>query len=144
MNEAYPRGVELTGSAIIENDAKQILVAKSPKWNDKWVLPGGHIEVGETILAACVREGEEETGLQLTGVTVFHFGELIGSPDFHRPAHFVYFNAHCTVAGGDVKLDQTELTEHQWLSPEEALQLDLAESYKEMIEAFITYKAKHL
>ena len=44
----FPRGVELVCGVIIRKGEK-ILLAKSPKWRNKWVFPGGHIEPGESI-----------------------------------------------------------------------------------------------
>lgn len=136
----YPRGIELVGGVVIENDNGQILMTQSPKWNDKWCMPGGHIEPGEKIIEALVREGREETNLQLEGISVYCWGEVIGSKDFHRPAHFIFFDAHCKVIGGELKLDNTELTAYKWLLPEEALKLDLAESFSGSIQKFIQYK----
>ncbi len=139
-NLQFPRGIELVGSAIIENDTGEILITQSPKWNNKWIMPGGHIEPGELILDAQVREAEEETGLNLKPIAVVAWGELINSKDFHRPAHFVYFDIHSKVIGGELKLDGTELTAYKWLKPEDALKMDLAESYDITVKKFIEYK----
>ncbi len=136
----YPRGIEVVGSIVIENKQAEILLVQSTKWDDKWLLPGGHIEPGEKILDALVREGKEETGLNLKGIEVFYWGELIGSPDFHRPAHFIYFDVYATVAGGKLELDQSELTSYRWVDPEHALELNLGESYPAVIKKFIEYK----
>lgn len=43
MNK-YP---EPTVSAVIFNPAGKILLCKSHKWGNKYVIPGGHIELGE-------------------------------------------------------------------------------------------------
>ena len=40
----YP--VPVVGAVIINPDNK-ILLCKSHKWNDEYVIPGGHIELGE-------------------------------------------------------------------------------------------------
>ena len=88
----FPKGIEITGSAIIENEKGEILIVKSPKWPNKWLLPGGHVDPGETIMDAQKREAEEETGLSLKAVDIISFGELINSKDFYRPAHFIYFD----------------------------------------------------
>ncbi len=56
----YP--VPVVGAVIINPDNK-ILLCKSHKWNDEYVIPGGHIELGEKMEEALEREILEEDGL---------------------------------------------------------------------------------
>jgi len=41
---------------------------KSHKWHDAYVIPGGHIELGETAEEALRREIKEETALDIYGI----------------------------------------------------------------------------
>ncbi len=138
---SYPRGVELTIGTVIENAKGELLLTRSPKWHNKWVMPGGHVEPGERMFDTAVREGREETGLRLRPVAVVHYDELIGSSDFHRKAHFVYFDVYCRVVGGAIRLNE-ELSEWKWMRPSAALKLDLGEGYRKAIRNFIAYKRK--
>lgn len=139
-NEQFPRGVEVVGSAIVEDADGKILLVRQPKWHNKWTMAGGHIEPGETIAAALIREAKEEVGLDLTFQRVITFGELINSQDFARPAHFIYFNILCTTTEKNVVLDSRELSEYVWVTPEEALTMDLAESYDRTIREYMEFK----
>ena len=58
----YP---EPTCGALIFNPVGKIFLMKSRKWRDKYVMPGGHIELGEKIEDALKREIKEETGLDI-------------------------------------------------------------------------------
>ncbi|MFH0854696.1 MAG: NUDIX domain-containing protein [bacterium] len=137
-DDRLKNGVEIVSGAIIRKDDK-ILLVRQPKWSNKWTMPGGHIEKGESILEAAKREGQEETGLKLIPVKIICFGELINSKDFYRPAHFIYFDCVLDVIGGELKLQKDELSEAKWFTPCEALELDLAESYKDTIEKYIEF-----
>lgn len=55
-----------------------------------------------------------------------------------------YFDVDCKLKGGEVKLDGRELVEYEWLTPEEALKLDLTESYSDTIQKFIEYKERRV
>jgi len=140
-NPNFPRGIELVTGAVIENQAGEILMVKSPKWSNKWCMPGGHIDPGETIEQAALREAEEETGLKLKPVKIVSFGELINPPDFYKPAHFIYFDLWCLLEDDqEVKLDNDELEEYKWFKPEEALKLDLSSGYYKTIQDYLKAK----
>ena len=59
-----------TVGALIFNPEGKMLLVQSHKFHGKWVVPGGHIEVGERMADAVIREAKEETGLdiELTGL----------------------------------------------------------------------------
>lgn len=141
-NNKFSHGVEIVGSAIIENKKGEVLLVKSPKWSNKWTMPGGHIEPGEKIEDALLREAEEEVGLKLKSQGIVAYGELINSKDFHRPAHFIYFDIFCQTDNENIKLDNEELFEYLWVTPEKALMMDLAESYEQTIIDYLEYKKR--
>lgn len=56
----------LAVDVIILQDGKIVLIRrKNPPFQGMWALPGGFVEVGETVEAAAVREAHEETGLDV-------------------------------------------------------------------------------
>ncbi|MDO9097342.1 MAG: NUDIX hydrolase [Candidatus Methanoperedens sp.] len=56
----------LTVDALILFEGKIVLIKrKNPPFKDSFALPGGFVEVGETVEAAVVREAKEETGLDI-------------------------------------------------------------------------------
>ncbi|MEK2473532.1 NUDIX hydrolase [Streptomyces noursei] len=56
---ATPR---MAAGALFFDDQDQVLLVK-PSYKPKWEIPGGYIERGESPLAACRREVEEELGI---------------------------------------------------------------------------------
>src|SRR5581483_2999355 len=132
----YPRGVEVVSAALIVRKGK-ILLVKSHKWGDIWLLPGGHVEPGETVLDAAKREGEEETGLKLKPLFCVNFGEVINDPDFNRTAHLVYFHCVCEAVTDTVILDEKELKESVWVTPEDALRMGVRGRAEQTIKNFM-------
>lgn len=60
----------VTGGAIIRDSAGRILLQQRSDYGD-WGLPGGGMEPGETIEDTMRREVREETGLDVTGCSLF-------------------------------------------------------------------------
>ncbi len=139
MNE-YPKGIEIVCGVIVENQENKVFLTKSKYWTEKYVLPGGLILAGETILNAAQRQIKHELNLNVEPIEVFNFGELIDSKDFKRSAHYIYFNVYTKLIGGNIKLNQDKHFDSQWLNPKEALNLNLAETFDLSLEKFIDYK----
>lgn len=56
----------------------KLLLVKHRKGNEEyWVLPGGHVEAGETVLQAAYRELDEELGIRPEITKVLFFDEVI-------------------------------------------------------------------
>jgi 8-oxo-dGTP diphosphatase len=74
LTEADPR--PLVGvSTVVHHDGKVLLVERSKQpWQGLWSLPGGHVEWGETLREAAVREVLEETGVT---VAISHLVDAI-------------------------------------------------------------------
>ena len=51
--------------ALIINPDKKVFLMTSPKWHGKYIVPGGHVELGETMKEALKREIKEETNLNI-------------------------------------------------------------------------------
>ncbi len=77
----YP---EPTVGATIINSEGKVLLCKSHKWGNRYVIPGGHIELGETMEEALKREVFEETGLTVKDIRMLGINESIFHPTFHE------------------------------------------------------------
>lgn len=62
-----PQTPKLTADCVIFNDEGAVLLIrrKHAPFAGSYALPGGFVEVGETVEAACIREVREETGLDI-------------------------------------------------------------------------------
>lgn len=113
-----------TVGALIHDDIGRVLMIRTHKWNHKWGIPGGKIERGETSLNALRREVLEETGLELDDIRFVLVQDCINSPEFIRQEHFILLNYVARALRTDVTLNE-EAQEFLWLTPAEALALDL-------------------
>src|SRR5437867_13195521 len=89
QQQVYP---EPTVGALIVNPEGKILLAKSHKWFDKYTLPGGHIEVGETMEEAVKREAKEAVGLDVEVVEFLLMLEVMFADAFSQKTHFIFFD----------------------------------------------------
>lgn len=122
MNKNYP---EVAIGAVIFNTENKVLLLKSAKWNDRFILPCGHVEFGETLIDAVKREVKEETNLDVNNIKLIRVGELINSEEFHQSErHFVSLNFKCETQDKNVILNH-EAEEFIWKNLDEALQLNI-------------------
>lgn len=66
-----PETPKLTVDIIIETAPDTIVLIKRKNPPDGWALPGGFVDIGETVKNAAWREAKEETGLDITGIQFF-------------------------------------------------------------------------
>jgi nucleoside triphosphatase len=120
-NKLIPR---ITIGAVIFNKGK-ILLLRSKKWHNRYIVPCGHVEFGEKLTAAVKREVKEETGLRVSDIKLIRVGEMIGSNEyFDNKRHFVSLNYSCLVKTDKIKLNE-EAESYLWLKPSDALKLKL-------------------
>ncbi len=119
------RPMAITVKIVVLNSEHKILLLKRTKNSlnpEKWDLPGGHIDKGETIQEAIEREVLEETGLNV------EIGPIINVVEFSkehkafksekRGLRYIAFTKDT-----EVELRDNEHTEFKWLSFNEAIEL---------------------
>lgn len=118
--------ITLVAGGLILREGRVLLGLRSPHRRicpNTWDLIGGHVEPGETLEAALVRELGEEIGVRPTRfdpIAMIEFGIEAG-----RPVHFHVFRVDAFE--GEPRLANAEHTALKWFTPEEALALtDLA------------------
>jgi 8-oxo-dGTP diphosphatase len=132
---AYPRPA-LTVDALIvarEKGEWHLLLIRRGKepYMDHWALPGGFVNMDETLEEACRRELEEETGLHCSKMEQFRVFDALGRDPRHRTisvAFYAMLPQVCEVKGMD------DASEAGWFSLSELP--DLAFDHREIIMEF--------
>ena len=99
---AYPeRPIVSVGAVIVDGDRVLLIKRGNEPLKGEWSLPGGAVEVGETLEAAVAREAFEETGLDVSvGPVVEVLDSIRRDADGRVRYHFVIVDYRCTVRGG--------------------------------------------
>lgn len=134
---------EPTVGALIFNPKGKIFLMKSYKWRNKYVIPGGHIEMGEKLEDALKREIKEETGLDIYDIEFICFQEFIFDKAFWKKKHFIFFDFACKTNSKKVTLN-SEGQEYVWVSLKEALRLPIEPYTKRAIEEYMKKKRMKL
>ena len=104
----YPRAA-LTVDAIVftqkNNETYVLLIQRGQEpFKGKWALPGGFVNMDETLEVACIRELLEETGLEIAAMKQFKAYDAIHRDPRHRTISVVFSaetNEKKEVSGGD-------------------------------------------
>ena len=121
------------GAVIIENDRVVLVKRLHPPMQAEWSIPGGVLELGETVREAAIREAHEETGLivetaELLGV----YDRILRSPEQRVQYHYVLIDFLCRRVAGNLAA-ASDAAEVRWFTREELPGLNLAEDTLEVI-----------
>ncbi|MFY9769471.1 MAG: NUDIX hydrolase [Xanthobacteraceae bacterium] len=132
----YPTRPYLAVSAAIFRDGRVLIVRRArPPAHGLYTLPGGGVELGETLEQAIIREVREETGLAITPLALVGFREALARDAAGRvERHFVILPFAARWIAGEVALSE-ELAEAHWRKPDELAGLKTTEGLAEIVAA---------
>lgn len=123
-------------TAAVRDDAGRLLLIHKVD-NGFWALPGGGMDLGESIADAAVREVAEETGLavEVTGLVGIYTdpGHVMAYDDGEVRQEFsVCF--HARVLSGEPREDGSETKEVRWVEPADVASLSIHPSMRRRID----------
>jgi 8-oxo-dGTP diphosphatase len=128
-----PSHPQLAVSAAIFRDGKILLVRRA-RFPAKGVysLPGGRVEIGETVHAALHREVKEETALKIEIADLAAWREVL--PATAGSGHYVILSFAARWSAGEVVLNE-ELDDHKWLAPDALGELKVTKGLFDVIQS---------
>lgn len=126
-------------AVAIVNENKILMLKRMD--NEKWTLPGGTMELNESLIDCAVREVKEETGLnvQITDVIGTYTDPDIrieySDGEVRREFTIVYFG---TASNGEVLIDD-ESSAYAWIPIESIMEYQMATSQKKRIEDVLNF-----
>jgi 8-oxo-dGTP diphosphatase len=135
MKREYPDAPLVgVGAIIIEQDRVLLVKRGNPPLAGKWSIPGGVLEMGETLRQAAVREALEETGLTVeTGELLGVYDRILRDADERTRYHYVLIDFLCRRIAGEPQA-AGDAAEARWFARGDVGQLSLAEDTADVIQ----------
>jgi 8-oxo-dGTP diphosphatase len=136
MSRTYPTRPYLAVSAAIFRDGRVLIVRRArPPAHGLYTLPGGGVELGETLEEAVIREVREETALEVQPVALAGYRQAIAHDAKGKvERHFVILPFVARWISGEISLNE-ELAEAHWLFPGELGGLTTTEGLAQIVAA---------
>lgn len=124
----YPEQPIVGVGAVIVQGGRVLLVRRGNEpLRNQWSIPGGVLELGETLRAGAAREALEETGLVVEPGEVLDAVDSIWRDQQGRPQyHYVLIDLLCRVVSGELQAG-TDVSEAQWFAAADLQKLAITE-----------------
>jgi ADP-ribose pyrophosphatase YjhB (NUDIX family) len=125
----YPeRPIVGVGAVIVDEQGRVVLIKRGVEpLKGHWSLPGGAVELGETLDACVAREMVEETGLEVeVGPVIEVFDRIIVDDERRVRYHYVLVDYLCWPAGGALQAGG-DVDEAILVDPDDLKQYNLTE-----------------
>jgi len=134
QERTYPARPYIAVSAAIFRNGRVLIVRRAqPPGAGLYTLPGGVVELGETLSEALVREVREETGLEIEPLALVGYRQVITRDANGRvERHFVILPFAGRWLAGEITLNE-ELAEARWLTQSELFGLATTEGLAEIV-----------
>jgi len=131
----YPDVPRVGVGAIVIKDDKVLLVRRGiPPSEGLWAIPGGHVELGETLQETAEREILEETGIVIKAGEPMYAFDLIEQDDTGRIRfHFIVVDVTGEYVSGEPH-GADDALEARWLSWEEIEALPVSQNTLKLLK----------
>ncbi len=119
---------------VVVHEGRVLLIKRGKEpLRGRWVVPGGTLELGESLEEALVREMEEETGVRVRPLELLTVFDRIDKDGDAVRYHYVIVDYLCEYQGGEARA-ASDAQDVAWASPGELEAFDLPEKAREVVE----------
>jgi len=119
---------------VLVHEGRVLLIRRGKEpLKGRWIVPGGTVELGESLEAALVREMEEETGLMVKPVELLTVFDRVEWLDGRVAYHYVIADYLCEYVSGTPRAGSDAL-EVALADPAELESFDLPEKALEVVQ----------
>jgi mutator protein MutT len=143
LSRSYPeRPIVGVGAVIVDGDRVLLAQRAHEPLKGQWSLPGGAVEVGETLAEALGREVREETGLEVrVGPVVEVIDRVHRAADGRVEYHFVIVDYLCEPAGGTLA-HSSDAADVRWAHMDDLDAFKLTEQARAVIQKARTMRKR--
>jgi 8-oxo-dGTP diphosphatase len=134
MRREYPEAPIVTVGMIVQRGDRVLIAQRGNAPNrGRWSIPGGAVEVGETLREAGQREVREECGIETSAGDLADYFEQIFHDDAGRTRfHYVVFDFLAEYVSGDLR-PGSDVMDARWATREELGPLDITEKARDLL-----------
>jgi 8-oxo-dGTP diphosphatase len=131
MKRLYPDQPVVGIGAVIVGEGKIVLIKRGNEPSKgKWSIPGGHVELGENLEAAVIRETKEETCLDVDNPRLIDVVDNIDLDEQGKVKyHYVIIDYLIHVKSGNIEA-ASDAAELRWVPFDEAETYNLTASFR--------------
>ena len=133
---SYPAQPCVAVGAVVFKDQKVLLVRRGkPPAEDLWAIPGGRVEIGETLQQATEREILEETGITIRALKpVYTFDVIDQDADGHTRFHYVIVDLSADYVRGEPRPGD-DAAAARWISSDELVDLKVSSKTRQLLKS---------
>ena len=145
MGHEFPASPIVGVGAVIVKDGRAVIIKRAnDPYKGQWSIPGGRVELGESLADAVRREMREETGLDVeVGPVIEVFERIQRDAEQRIRYHFVIVDYLCTCVGGALCASD-DAEDAVWVTGEELAKYDIRESAVTVIRKGLELAARQL
>ncbi len=140
MSNLYPDKPQLAVGAIVFHEGKVLLVKRgNPPAKDTWSIPGGSVELGETLQDAAEREIWEETGIVIKAKKpVFTFDFVDKDNQGKIRYHYVIIDLYAEYIKGSIRPGD-DVVDVGWFTPSQINDIHINAVTKEFLTEYFDF-----